>query len=119
MKDTFPPVPDAIPSDAEIRTSFILQRDTDFTMPANVREVVLAIKAMPDEEFIKGVEMLVKSGYDDGYETVLQPFTEVIRCLSEIVVCHIRHDALGVKDLLDAYVAKRVRLADDSPHPTH
>lgn len=119
MKELFGPIPADIPADAEVHTSYVIPRETKFTLSDESRSLFLLLKTLPDDQFLTGLTHVFKDGYDRGYEAVRAPFDEVIGCLSALVVCHLKHDGAGVMAALDAYVAQRVRLADVPPNQTH
>jgi len=83
----------------------------------HLRNALPGLRAMNDDEAVEALADLYELGFSGGAEVGENVMKEMGLWLSRLVVAHTKKDALGVKAILDEFVAARC-VVKGGPNPT-
>lgn len=83
----------------------------------HLRNALPGLRAMSDDEAAEALAELYGLGYSSGAEAAEKVMKEMGEWMARLVLAHTKKDALGVKAILDEFVAARC-VVNGGPNPT-
>lgn len=83
----------------------------------HLRNALPGLRAMNDDEAVDALLELYGLGYSSGAEAAEKAMKDMGQWLSRLALAHTKKDALGVKAILDEFVAARC-VVKGGPNPT-